>query len=60
MAVVSGRFSFATATTIQQLKNSSNHENNVKSTAFWVVDLEKVIFREGKCQGNRKFRDDSA
>ena len=54
MAGVSTRFSFATATTIQRLKNNFNHENAVKSTAFWVFDLEKVVFREGTCKGNRK------
>ena len=34
MAGVLSRFSSATATTIQQLKNSSINENTVKSTAF--------------------------
>ena len=34
MAGVSSRFYFATKTTIQQLKNSSNNVNTVKSTAF--------------------------
>ena len=51
MADVLGRFSFATATTIQQLKNSSNNENTVKSTAFWLSIwkkwcLEKEIAKE--------------
>ena len=54
MASVSSRFSFATATTIQRLKNSSNNENTVKSTAFWVVDLEKVVFRERNCERKGK------
>ena len=50
-------FFFATATTIQRLKNSSaNNENIVKSNSFCVVDLEIVVFREGNCQVNRKFR----
>ena len=56
MASVSSRFSFATATTIQRLKNSSNNENTVKSTAFWVVDLEKVVFRERNCERKGKLR----
>ena len=48
---------FATATTIQRLKNSSaNNENTVKSNSFCVVDLEIVVFREGNCQVNRKFQ----
>ena len=34
MAGVLSRFSFATATTMQQLKNSSNNGNTVKSTAL--------------------------
>ena len=50
MASVLSRFSFATATTIQQLKNSSNNENAVKSTACLVV-----VFREGNCQGNEYY-----
>ena len=29
-------FCFATATTIHQLKNSSNNENTEKSFAFWL------------------------
>ena len=49
MAGVLRRFPLATVTTIQRLKNSSNNENTVKSTAFWVVDLEKVVFRERNC-----------
>ena len=39
----------ATATKIQQLKNSSNNENTVKSTAFLLLDwkkLEKGIAKE--------------
>ena len=34
MAGVLSRFSYATATTTQQLKNGSNNENTVKSTAL--------------------------
>ena len=51
MAGVLCRFSFATATIIQQLKNSSSNESTVKSTAFglsvwkkWC--LEKEIAKE--------------
>ena len=36
MGDVLSRFSFATATAIQQLKNSSNREKTVKSTTFWL------------------------
>ena len=51
MAGVSSRFSFATATTRQQLKNSSNNENTVKSTTLWLSVwkrwfLEKTIAEE--------------
>ena len=41
MAGVLSRFSSATATTIQQLKNSSINENTVKSTAFWLSVWKK-------------------
>ena len=41
MAGVSSRFSLATATTIQELKNSSENENTVKSTAFWLSVWKK-------------------
>ena len=51
MAGVLSRFSFATATIIQKLKNSSSNESTVKSTAFrlsvwkkWC--LEKEISKE--------------
>ena len=54
MAGVLRRFPLATVTTIQRLKNSSNNENTVKSTAFWVVDLEKVVFREKNCERKGK------
>ena len=45
------RFSFATATTIQRLKNNSNNQNTVKRTAFWMTVwkkwcLEKRIAKE--------------
>ena len=48
-------FVVATATTILQLKSSSNNGDTVKSTA-----LEKVVFREGNCEGDRKLRADLA
>ena len=41
MAGVLSRFSSATATTIQQLKNISINENTVKSTAFWLSVWKK-------------------
>ena len=47
MAGVLSRFSFATATTIQQLKNSSNNENTVKSTAFWLLVWKKWCLEKG-------------
>ena len=51
------RFSFATAATIQELKNSSKNENAVKSTEFWLSEkMEKVVFREENCRGNRKLQ----
>ena len=47
MAGVLSRFSFATAATIQQLKNSSNNENTVKSTAFWLSVWKKWCLEKG-------------
>ena len=47
MAGVLSRFSFATVTTIQQPKNSSNNENIVKSTAFWLSVWKKWCFEKG-------------
>ena len=41
MAGVWSRPSFTTATTIQQLENSSNNKNTVKSTAFWLSIRKK-------------------
>ena len=41
MAGVLSRFSSATATIIQQLKNSSINENTVKSPAFWLLVWKK-------------------
>ena len=55
MAGVLGRFPFATAAEkrLKQRKNCKKH-------CFLVVSLEKVAFREGTCQGNRKLRTDPA
>ena len=47
MAGVSSRFSFATATTMQQLKNSSHNENTIKSTAFWLLLWKKWCLEKG-------------
>ena len=47
MASSSSRFSFTTATSIQQLKNSSNGENTVKSTAFWLSIWKKGCLEKG-------------
>ena len=47
------RFSFTTAAE-KQLK----HRNHCKKQYFLVVGLEKVVFKEGNCQGNRKLRAD--
>ena len=55
MADVSRRFSFATATTIKQLKNSSNNENIEKKHCVLVVGLEKAVFIEEDFQGNQNY-----
>ena len=55
MAGVLGRFSFATAAE-KQLKQRKHCQKH----CFLVVGLEKVVFREGNCQGNRKLRADPA
>ena len=55
MADVLSRFSFTTAAE-KQLK----HRNHCKKQQFSVVGLEKVVFKEGNCQGNRKLRADPA
>ena len=47
MAGILSGFSFATITTIQQLKNSSNNENTVKSTAFWLPVWKKWCLEKG-------------
>ena len=55
MAGVLSRFSFATAAE-KQLKQ----RKHCKKHCFLVVGLEKVVFKEGNCQGNRKLRADPA
>ena len=39
---------------------SSNNENTVKRTAFWLSAWKKVVIRGGNCQGNRKLGADPA
>ena len=56
MAGVLSRVSFATAAE-KQLKQRKHCKKN---PCFLVVGLEKVVFREGNCQGNRKLRADPA
>ena len=55
MASVLGRFSFVTEAE-KQLKQ----RKHCKKHCFLVVGLEKVVFREGNRQGNRKLRTDPA
>ena len=55
MAGVLNRFSFPTAAE-KQLK----HTKRCKKHCFLVVGLEKVVFREGNYQGDRKLRADPA
>ena len=50
MAGVLGRFSFVTAAE-KQLKQ----RKHCKKHCFLVVGLEKVVFREGNCQGNQNY-----
>ena len=40
-------FSFATATTIEQLKNSSNNENTIDSIALWLSLWKKWCLEKG-------------
>ena len=47
MAGILSGFSFATSITIQQLKNSYNNENTVKSTAFWLTVCKKWCLEMG-------------
>ena len=49
MAGVLSRLSFATAAE-KQLKQ----RKHCKKHCFLAVGLEKVVFREGNCRGNRK------
>ena len=46
MAGFLSTFSFVTATTIQQLKNSSNNENTVKSTTLWLSVWKKCFLEK--------------
>ena len=55
MAGVLSRFSFATSAE-KQLKQ----RKHCKKHCFLVFGLEKVVFREGNWQGNRKLRADPA
>ena len=55
MAGVLSKFSFATAAE-KQLKQ----QKHCKKHCFLVVSLEKVVLREGNCQGNKKLRANSA
>ena len=55
MAGVLSRFPFATAAE-KQLKQ----RKHCKKHCFLVVGLEKVVFREGNCQGHRKLQADPA
>ena len=48
MTGVLSRFSFATAAE-KQLKQRKHY----KKHCFLVVSLEKVVFREGNCQGSK-------
>ena len=41
MAGVCNRFAFATATTIEDMKNCSKNENTAKSTDFWLSVQKK-------------------
>ena len=47
MAGVLSWFSFATATTIEQLKNSSNNENTIESIALWLSVWKKWCLEKG-------------
>ena len=54
MAGVWSRSSFTTATTLQQLENSSYNENTVKSTAFWLSVLKKWCLEKGIAKAEMK------
>ena len=51
MAGVLSTFSFATAA-----ENQLKQRKHCKKHCVLVVSLEKVVFREGNRQGNRKLR----
>ena len=55
MVGVLGRFSFATAA-----EKKLKQQKHCKRYCFLVVGLERVVLREGNCQGNRKLRIDPA
>ena len=55
MTGVLSRLFFATAAE-KQLKQ----RKRCKKHCFLVVGLEKAVFREGNCRGNRKLRADPA
>ena len=55
LAGVLSRFSFATAA-----ENQLKQRKHCKKHCVLVVSLEKVVFREGNRQGNRKLRADPA
>ena len=57
MAGVLSRFSLATAA---EKKKQLKQRKRCKKHCYLVVGLEKVAFREGNCQGNRKLRADPA
>ena len=47
MAGVLSRFSFATAKTIEELRNSSKNNDTVKSTSFWLSVWKKWCLEKG-------------
>ena len=47
MAGVLSWFSIATATTIEQLKNSSNNENTIESITLWLSVWKKWCLEKG-------------
>ena len=55
MAGVLSRFSFAT-----KAEKPLKQREHCRKHGFFVVGLGKVVFKEGNCQGKRKFRADPA
>ena len=55
MAGILSRFPFAT-----EAEKPLKQREHCKKHFFLVVGLEKVVFREGNCQGNRKLQADPA